>query len=599
MADFNGYAKGFKTKSGEIFGLDASAISGMPTTTGGSVAGVGLNAKNNLEISNRPDSTIANPVTTSSTGDKVNIVSNGSIQIKPGMKDESKAGEVAFDNEFNTADPYELKMHICNGAKVGDTDKYAKDTMALKLNVAEITLDTKKANEDKEEGATKGKFDPKEMKIRVCCDKWNKGKSVDGSAGPQYAKWEARAHDIRCFDHGGIALQIAGADGDNHENKIKFESDRTSGIGETPVYCGEGGKGVEFGTFNTEKASLYVGEYRFRGESKVYGVTRNNLYKNEKGKTDYEKQSDDFADVKDETKCATWNDIIKVARDYKNGAIGNTGDGGTQGGATADHTWADATAQFASKDSVYTIAQVDAKLAPIDFLGSVVSRKADNGNLEISAVNLKKWDVIDGEKIENEFPASLSIKAEEKVAIKAGALNLEGNSIVLPIEINKNGKVTVPGCEESSKNANAEAIGTAISANEPNFMINLTIDKNEFGSSDSDFAVKPVSEGVLFASVEEYNEGKKPSKQLTQEQWDALPVDDPKRYKILPFTEEDAANAQANIDEVMSIYPVGKTVMSVNLFDLMKLVEKVNALEEKVAELEAKHNAPEEPEVTE
>lgn len=64
-----------------------------------------------------------------------------------------------------------------------------------------------------------------------------------------YLKVRAQAIDLRCEKHGGIALQPKGYDGDGYMNKIKFEHG--------------GGDGLEFGTFNAEKTSIFTDEYRF------------------------------------------------------------------------------------------------------------------------------------------------------------------------------------------------------------------------------------------------------------------------------------------------------------------------------------------------
>ena len=64
-----------------------------------------------------------------------------------------------------------------------------------------------------------------------------------------YLKIRAQAIDLRCEKHGGIALQPKGYDSDGNMNKIKFEHG--------------GGDGLEFGTFNTQKTSLFTDEYRF------------------------------------------------------------------------------------------------------------------------------------------------------------------------------------------------------------------------------------------------------------------------------------------------------------------------------------------------
>lgn len=64
-----------------------------------------------------------------------------------------------------------------------------------------------------------------------------------------YLKVRAQAIDLRCEKHGGIALQPKGYDSDGNMNKIKFEHG--------------GGDGLEFGTFNSEKTSIFTDEYRF------------------------------------------------------------------------------------------------------------------------------------------------------------------------------------------------------------------------------------------------------------------------------------------------------------------------------------------------
>ena len=64
-----------------------------------------------------------------------------------------------------------------------------------------------------------------------------------------YLKVRAQAIDLRCEKHGGIALQPKGYDSDGNMNKIKFEHG--------------GGDGLEFGTFNSQKTSIFTDEYRF------------------------------------------------------------------------------------------------------------------------------------------------------------------------------------------------------------------------------------------------------------------------------------------------------------------------------------------------
>lgn len=154
----------------------------------------------------------------------------------------------------------------------------------------------------------------------------------DGKDGVEEEYAELKLHsrnvDLRCHKHGGIALQIAGCDhyntpsAEHHENKIKFESDRkvplSDNFNPTPSsYQGEGGKGLEFGTFNNEHTSLYTHDYRFRGQGTVFGVLREAPVMID-GKFDYPTQEDDFKDViTNATPNATWNEIIDAANKCK------------------------------------------------------------------------------------------------------------------------------------------------------------------------------------------------------------------------------------------------------------------------------------------
>lgn len=183
-------------------------------------------------------------------------------------------------------------------------------------------------------------------------------KNDDSTSGeePGYLKVNARAIDLRCHNHGGIALQPCGHDSSNHENKIKFESDRKVSANDTANpnsdYNGEGGKGVEFGTFNNEHTSLFSKDYRFNEDGKVYSVTRGAVETSSTGKSDYPTQGDDFKDIlrtskdnncsysngewavsdpsKEYIMGATWKSIVKTAnalndRDWTDTNISNSG----------------------------------------------------------------------------------------------------------------------------------------------------------------------------------------------------------------------------------------------------------------------------------
>lgn len=150
--------------------------------------------------------------------------------------------------------------------------------------------------------------------------------SIEDSEGYGYLKLRAQSIDLRCEEHGGIALQPKGYDNPDGE---KFEEDPT--ITEQDIQNEDvrfmnkikfehgGGDGLEFATFNTRKTSIYTDEYRFNKDGiwkmatrtkevsdKYDGVDETTHYK-------YQKQSDDFYDIisqQDET-CKT-QDIIKA-----------------------------------------------------------------------------------------------------------------------------------------------------------------------------------------------------------------------------------------------------------------------------------------------
>jgi hypothetical protein len=130
-------------------------------------------------------------------------------------------------------------------------------------------------------------------------------------------KLEARNIDLRCFGHGGIALQPCGTDGDDFENKIKFESSRTAALdSQNPTYSDEGGKGLEFGTFNNEHSSLFTKDYRFNKNGVVYAVTRGTPTTVD-GKFDYPTQTDDFKDIVDNSLGVSWEYIVKAAKVFE------------------------------------------------------------------------------------------------------------------------------------------------------------------------------------------------------------------------------------------------------------------------------------------
>jgi hypothetical protein len=194
----------------------------------------------------------------------------------------------------------EVTIKTSNGKSSDDPDKA---TVKLELKTADLELSTEGKPGD----------DSNVMNVNV----------TTGN-GKGYLKVRAQAIDLRCEEHGGIALQPKGQDGSGHMDKIKFEHG--------------GGDGLEFGTFNTEKTSIFTDEYRFNREGVWKMATREKLDNTKglvgdkgvdvgNGKYDpskdgidetkhysYKKQSDDFYDIiaQDDEQCTT-KDIIKTA----------------------------------------------------------------------------------------------------------------------------------------------------------------------------------------------------------------------------------------------------------------------------------------------
>ena len=128
--------------------------------------------------------------------------------------------------------------------------------------------------------------------------------SFEDGDGFGYLKIRAQSIDLRCEEHGGIAIQPKGYDGSGNMNKIKFEHG--------------GGDGLEFGTFNTDHTSLFTTDYRFNKNGTLKLATRttqvSDKYNTNDETTHYKfvTQNDDFYDIIDSNDpTCTWEDIIK------------------------------------------------------------------------------------------------------------------------------------------------------------------------------------------------------------------------------------------------------------------------------------------------
>lgn len=271
----------------ELTGYVNEAVDAI--NTGGSGDGLPnlyINSKGNLNLETSTE------LGNTSKG-KINIEAMSDIQLKPGddiilyshHREEGKQDEVAV--------------------KVTDGDDIPVKTQ---INTSEINLTTK-VNSNTDGG---------DMNIGINCNTNKRG----------YLKVRAQAIDLRCEKHGGVSLQPKGFDNDGNMNKIKFEHG--------------GGDGLEFGTFNTEKTSIFTDEYRFNKNGVWKMATRE---KEASGKTirdenesgvvpagkewtgayKYVKQSDDFYDIISGTdaQCTT-EDIINTANAFNDGDLRNT-----------------------------------------------------------------------------------------------------------------------------------------------------------------------------------------------------------------------------------------------------------------------------------
>lgn len=227
----------------------------------------------------------------------------GDVQIKPG-------DDITLESHHRAlAKRDEITIKTSNGQNGA-----AKAPVKLQVIAADMTLSSKGKTEDSNV-----------MNVNV----------TTGS-GKGYLKVRAQAIDLRCEEHGGIALQPKGVDGDGYMNKIKFEHG--------------GGDGLEFGTFNTEHTSIYTGDYRFKKDGVIRLANRfmevsdkadqndsttaykylknnatNNAAKATSESTTFNAADDfyDFVDSNDPT--CTWEDIVSIIAELKTMKTNNQG----------------------------------------------------------------------------------------------------------------------------------------------------------------------------------------------------------------------------------------------------------------------------------
>lgn len=262
------------------------------TSKGEKGTNVCLSGDNNINIEPRPAAGDGSDKNTPGLANR----KGGNIALKPG-------DDIEFwGHKRGTSKSDEVSVKIMTEVpKASDPTKTDEVAAKLQLNAGDIVLTSKDKQSDTDV-----------MNITV-----NKAAGTRG-----YLKVRAHAIDLRCEDHGGIALQPKGEDSDHFENKIKFEHG--------------GGDGLEFGTFNTQHTSLYTTDYRFKKDGVIrlanryteasdkadandpttaYKYKKNDATNNAALATSESKTFDaaddfyDFVETSDPT--CTWEDVVK------------------------------------------------------------------------------------------------------------------------------------------------------------------------------------------------------------------------------------------------------------------------------------------------
>ena len=222
--------------------INNGAASGGAIDTNGVIS---VSSKGNVTVSSNKNVNVEPAWSNNVSGYSGNY---GDVAIKPGddiqfcshHREPKKRDKVVIKNLDGSDNPVKLEVHT------GELTLSAKGKAATR----------KKNNTTGEDISNQALFDKagddKVMDVRIVT-----GVTLDENTNNErdergYLKVRAQAIDLRCEKHGGIALQPKGYDGVGNMNKIKFEHG--------------GGDGLEFGTFNTDKTSIFTNEYRFNRE---------------------------------------------------------------------------------------------------------------------------------------------------------------------------------------------------------------------------------------------------------------------------------------------------------------------------------------------
>jgi len=252
---------------------------------------IGADTLTCLQASYNDDGTFKNFQLVTEEGHKINVEAGDNIAFKP-------MGKIQFDTNHyaDDGDKDEFEMAtIC--------DKKTK-VEGVKWELAGLKFITGAA--DTARGWAKDTF-------KMMFKKETGDTDVYAKLNLHAASIDIRARSTGDGTGGGIALQIAGRDSAGKTNKLKVETDQTVDVEFDDVaghHTGEGGKGIEIGTFNPKMFSAYARDYRFKRSAKVYAVKRGTPVLTGE-KTDYPTQADDSKDIKDANLCVTWDEIIR------------------------------------------------------------------------------------------------------------------------------------------------------------------------------------------------------------------------------------------------------------------------------------------------
>ena len=417
----------------------------------------------------------------------------GDVQIKPG-------DDITLESHHRAEDKRdEITIKTSNGQ-----DGASKAPVKLQVIAADMTLSTKG-----KQVASGSNDSPNVMNVNV----------TTGS-GKGYLKVRAQAIDLRCEEHGGIAIQPKGNDNLGYENKIKFEHG--------------GGDGLEFGTFNTEKTSIFTDEYRFNkdgvwkmstrhkedsdksdgvDDTTFYKYAKNNAENNESySESDgitYEASDDfyDFIDVED-PQCTT-KDIIKTAYAMNGGKDRHTkitNKGAIEIATNTTYTISE-TSEPEDATGVISVGTISQKVAS-DIANGVLDNAYNEGDFTTLPDTTKIYSAGGGAFFEFvEVPAP-SIKIESGNELKLGGILDFGSSFNFGetdngIEVQN--KYTKKGTLKDCGKLKVIAVNNNSSAHTFNTLWDPTANSNNGGSVTETTVSVPAGESMQIAEASIYD----------------------------------------------------------------------------------------------